>query len=104
MNQSKRRISNWLLLGGVVILAFLPLIVARNAEFLGADDRAAKAVTQVQPGYKPWFQPLFQIPSCEVQTFLFAAQAALGAGMLGYLIGLSKGRAEGRNHRHEHSD
>ncbi len=104
MNQSKRGLSNWLLLGGVVILAAAPLIFARNAEFAGADDRAAKAVTEVQPGYKPWFQPLMQIPSCEVQTFLFASQAALGAGTLGYLIGLSKGRSEQRKNCNEHSD
>ena len=103
MNKSKKGISNWLLLGGVVILSALPLVIARNAEFAGADDRAAKAVTEVQPGYKPWFQPLMQVPSCEVQTFLFASQAALGAGVLGYLIGLSKGRTERRNH-HEDAD
>jgi cobalt/nickel transport protein len=93
MNQSKKGISNWFLLGGVVILSALPFIVARNAE----------AVNEVQPEYKPWFQPLMQAPSGEVQTFLFASQAALGAGVLGYLIGLSKGRTERRNH-HEDAD
>ncbi|HLO83815.1 MAG TPA: energy-coupling factor ABC transporter substrate-binding protein [Nostocaceae cyanobacterium] len=104
MNQSKKALGNWLLLGGVAILAIVPLIVARNAEFLGADDRAAKAVTEVNPNYQPWFKPVLQLPSCEVQTFLFASQAALGAGVLGYLIGLSKGRTEQRNNQHEHSD
>ncbi|NMG21869.1 energy-coupling factor ABC transporter substrate-binding protein [Brasilonema bromeliae] len=104
MNQSKKGLSNWLLLGGVVILAAAPFIFARNAEFAGADDRAAKAVTEIQPGYQPWFKPLMNVPSCEVQTFLFASQAALGAGTLGFLIGLYKGRSEQRNSNHEHSD
>ncbi len=104
MSQSKKGLSNWLLLGGVVALAALPLIVTRNAAFLGADDRASKAITEIQPGYKPWFQPLMQVPSCEVQTFLFASQAAVGAGVLGYLIGLSKGRSEQKKHRHENTD
>ncbi|MBD2385625.1 energy-coupling factor ABC transporter substrate-binding protein [Cylindrospermum sp. FACHB-282] len=103
MNQSKKGLSNWFLIAGVVFLAVVPLIVARNAEFLGADDRATIAVTEVNPGYQPWFKPLMQVPSCEVQTFLFAAQAALGAGALGYFIGLSKGRTEQRKN-HEHSD
>jgi cobalt/nickel transport protein len=103
MNQSKKGMSNWLLLGGVIILSTLPLVIARDAEFAGADDSAAKAVSEVQPEYQPWFQPLMQAPSGEVQTFLFASQAALGAGVLGYLIGLSKGRNEQRNH-HEDAD
>jgi len=104
MSQSKKGLSNWLLLGGVVILAFAPLIFVRGGEFAGADDRAEKAITQVQPGYKPWFKPLMQPPSTEVETFLFASQAALGAGTVGYLIGLFKGRSEQQKHRHENSD
>ncbi|WP_341527477.1 energy-coupling factor ABC transporter substrate-binding protein [Nostoc sp. UHCC 0302] len=104
MKQSNKGLSNWLLIGGVVILAAAPLIFVRNAQFAGADDRAAKAVTEVQPGYKPWFKPLMNLQSCEVQTFLFASQAALGAGTLGYLIGLSKGRSEQRKSNNEHSD
>jgi cobalt/nickel transport protein len=104
MNLSKKALANWLLLGGVAILAVAPLIIAKNAPFLGADDRAAKAVTEVNPNYQPWAQPILQVPSCEVQTFLFAAQAGLGAGVLGYLIGLSKGRTEQRKNQHEHSD
>lgn len=104
MNQSKKKLSNWLLLAGVVILAGAPFIFARNAEFAGADDRAAKAVTEVQPGYQPWFKPLMNVASCEVQTFLFATQAAIGAGTLGFLIGLYKGRSEQRNSNNEHSD
>jgi cobalt/nickel transport protein len=102
MNQSKKGLSNWLLLLGVVLLAAAPFIFARNAEFAGADDRATKAVTEVQPGYQPWFKSLINVPSCEVQTFLFATQAALGAGTLGYLIGLYKGRSEQR--KNENSD
>jgi cobalt/nickel transport protein len=104
MNQSKKGWSNWLLVGGVVILAAAPFVFARNAEFAGADDTAAKAVTEIQPGYEPWFQPLMSVPSCEVQTFLFATQAALGAGTLGYLIGLYKGRSQQRKQQNENSD
>jgi cobalt/nickel transport protein len=104
MNLSKKALANWLLLGGVAILAILPFIVARNGEFAGADDQASKIVTEIKPDYEPWFQPILQSPSSEVQTFLFATQAALGAGVLGYVIGLYKGRTEHRKNQHEHSD
>lgn len=104
MSQSKKGLSNWLLLAGVVILAFAPLIFVRGGEFAGADDRAEKAITEVQPGYKPWFKPILQPPSGEVETFLFASQAALGAGMVGYLIGLAKGRSEQKKNLHENTD
>jgi cobalt/nickel transport protein len=104
MNQSKQGLSNWLLIIGVVILTISPLIITRNAIFAGADDRATEALMEVKPGYKPWFQPILKPPSTEVETFLFASQAALGAGGLGYLIGLFKGRSEQKNQQNEHSD
>ena len=104
MNKQNQKWNNWLLLGGVLILAAAPFIFARNAEFAGADDRAAKAVTEVQPGYQPWFKPLMNVASCEVQTFLFASQAAVGAGTLGFLIGLYKGRSEQSKKQNENSN
>lgn len=104
MNQSKNGLGNWLLLAGVAVLVILPLIIARNAEFAGADNQAKEVVTEIQPGYEPWFQPVVELPSAEVESFLFASQAALGAGVIGYVIGLYKGRNERQKNQHEHSD
>lgn len=83
-----------LLVGLVILLAVVPLWLKGNAEFGGADDQAEKAITQVQPGYKPWFKPLWEPPSGEIESLLFAVQAAAGAGFIGYFLGYSKGRRE----------
>lgn len=94
MNQSKKGLSNWLLVLAVIALAVVPLIFVRGAEFTGSDGEAEKAISEVQPGYQPWFKPLFEPPSNEVESLLFTSQAALGAGAIGYVIGLYKGRSQ----------
>lgn len=94
MKQSHKGWNNWLLVLAVVALAVTPLIFLRSAKFSGSDDQAQKAISQVKPGYQPWFQPLFEPPSSEIESLLFALQAALGAGVIGYAIGLYKGRSQ----------
>ncbi|GAX35733.1 energy-coupling factor ABC transporter substrate-binding protein [Nodularia sp. NIES-3585] len=92
MNQSKQGLNNWLLILAVITLAVAPLVFIRDAEFGGADGQAEAAIGEVQPGYEPWFQPVFEPPSGEVESLLFTSQAALGAGVIGYVIGLYKER------------
>jgi cobalt/nickel transport protein len=94
MNQSKQGMSNWLLILAVIALAVTPLILIRGAEFAGADSQAEAAIGEVKPGYQPWFKPLFEPPSGEIESLLFSSQAALGAGIIGYAIGLYKGRSQ----------
>lgn len=94
MNQSKQGMSNWLLILAVIALAVTPLILIRGAEFAGADGQAEEVIGEIQPGYQPWFKPLFEPPSGEVESLLFSSQAALGAGIIGYAIGLYKGRSQ----------
>ncbi|MBW4447017.1 MAG: energy-coupling factor ABC transporter substrate-binding protein [Spirirestis rafaelensis WJT71-NPBG6] len=104
MNQSKEKLSNWVLVVAVLTLAIAPLIFVRGAEFAGSDAQAEKAITEVQPGYEPWFKSLFEPPSGEVESLLFSSQAALGAGVIGYVIGLYKGRSQQQKSNNEHSD
>lgn len=94
MSQSNKGLNNWLLVVAVLALAVAPLIFVRGAEFSGSDDQAEKAISEVKPGYKPWFKPLFSPPSGEIESLLFASQAALGAGVIGYAIGLYRGRSQ----------
>lgn len=83
---------NWLLLLGVVVLAVVPLLLVKDSEFGGADGVAQEAILEVNPTYEPWFQPLIEPPGGETEGLLFAVQAALGAGFIGYAMGLYKGR------------
>ncbi|MBD2298445.1 energy-coupling factor ABC transporter substrate-binding protein [Nostoc sp. FACHB-87] len=98
MNQSKKGLSNWLLVLAVLALAVAPLIFVRNAEFGGADGKAQEAISEIQPEYKPWFKSIFEPASGEIASLLFASQAALGAGVIGYAIGLYKGRSQQQKH------
>jgi len=90
----------WLILLAVVALAVLPLLIHWNrggeGKFSGTDDQAEKVITQIQPGYRPWFHSIWKPPSVEIASLLFALQAALGAGVLGYYFGLVRGRSQAR--------
>ena len=76
----------------VAFLAFLPLYLHKEAEFSGADDKASTIISEINPVYKPWFESVWKPPSSEVESFLFALQAGLGAGFVGYYLGYLKGR------------
>ncbi|WP_027457170.1 energy-coupling factor ABC transporter substrate-binding protein [Dechloromonas agitata] len=88
---------NWLLIIAVILLSALPLWFAPQPApgpdgqpgeaFGGADGRAQQAIGQVAPGYEPWFTPLIEPASGEIASLLFALQAALGAGVIGYWLG-----------------
>jgi cobalt/nickel transport protein len=81
----------WLALG-TVALAVVPLFI--GGEFSGTDDQATAAIEAAKPGYQPWFTPLWEPPSGEVESLLFALQAALGALVIGYVIGRRHERAK----------
>jgi cobalt/nickel transport protein len=85
-----------LLLAAVVVLAVIPLLLVRDSEFGGADGAAEEAIGEVAPDYEPWFAPLIEPPGGETESLLFALQAALGAGLIGYFFGLKRGQREGR--------
>ena len=84
---------NLLLIAIVVVLAIAPFVVAKNGSFKGADDQVKGVIAQIDPSYKPWFNSLWTPPSSEVESLLFAVQAALGAGFIGYFIGYSRGKS-----------
>ncbi len=88
---------NWLLLLGVIVLAVGPLMFhSKTAKFSGSDDQASALISTIQPGYHRWAVPIWEPPSPEIESLLFAVQAALGAGVLGYYFGRRRGLAEGR--------
>lgn len=64
--------------------------------FAGADALAEKMISQIHPEYKPWFEPIWEPPSSEIESLLFVLQAVIGAGALFYCLGYIRGRSSGR--------
>jgi len=99
-----KRYQNLLMVVAVVALVALPLWMVKKPTpgadgkevqiFAGADDKAKDAIATVSPDYKPWFSPLLEPPSGEIGSLLFALQAALGAGFIGYWYGCSSTRSK----------
>ena len=94
---------NWWLVVGVVLLIVTPLIFVRG-EYGGSDGEAQEAIAEIQPNYQPWFKPVLELPSQEVESLLFVSQGAIAAGTLGYIIGLYKGRTEKANQKANQKD
>ncbi len=97
-------LKNFLLIAAVAALTILPLLTVNKpavgsggkpAEiFKGSDSQAEGVIQAIAPDYKPWFQSILKPSSSEIESLLFALQAAVGAGFIGYYIGYSRGRAK----------
>ncbi|WP_374492093.1 energy-coupling factor ABC transporter substrate-binding protein [Brachymonas sp.] len=95
----------WIIAACVVVLTVAPLLFVRTpalgpdgkaqALFGGSDDAARDAITVIAPHYRPWFAPLME-PGPEIASMLFALQAAIGAGVIGYWLGASVTRQRER--------
>lgn len=88
--------NNWLLIVGVILLAVLGLVIGNilipGSEFGGADGQAEEVIASIDPNVEPWFSPIWEPPGGETESLLFALQAALGGGIVGYVIGLKRGQ------------
>lgn len=88
---------NWALGLCALAIAVLPIWLNfgdPNAEeaFGGTDGQAEEAIAEVAPDYEPWFEPLIGELPGEIESGLFAFQAALGSGVLCYVLGRYQGR------------
>ena len=95
-------LKNSLLWGTVVFFALIPLLLIK-APGGGTDNQAQNVIEQIAPDYQPWFESLFT-PGGKSESLLFALQAALGAGVIGYYVGYARQQkshtANGSNRAH----
>ncbi len=72
----------------------------------GSDILAIEAIYEIQPEYRPWSNLIWK-PSADIESGLFAWQAALGAAVLGYYLGFKRGQVSRQwdlDHRQDASD
>lgn len=90
------RTATLLLVAALLLVVAVPLVLNSGATFGGSDDAGAAAIAAMVPGYQPWIGPIWEPPSTEIESMLFALQAAAGGVIIGYVFGLRRGRTEGR--------
>jgi cobalt/nickel transport protein len=88
------------LLALVAIIVITPLVMYSGlgedeGYFGGADGAAGDAIEET--GYEPWFSSFWEPPSGEIESLLFALQAAIGAIIIGYVLGYYQGQANERD-------
>ncbi len=78
----------------ILFILFYTIIgMSSGSEWAGADELAEQKIHEITGGdYKPWMNPVWEPPSGEIETFFFALQAAIGALIIGYLLGYYKGQ------------
>ena len=86
---------NLILILLVIVIAAVPLWLLPNAEFGGADGEAEEAIMELNPDYEPWFEPILEPASGEVESLLFALQAAVGSGVVCFILGRITARKPG---------
>ena len=91
-----------ILLALVAVIVIFPLALYNGkgeaqGYFSGSDDQGPAYITST--GYTPWFHSIWTPPSPEIESLLFATQAAIGAIIIGYILGYWQGQQTERKRR-----
>lgn len=79
----------------VIVIAPLAMYNGQTEDdgyFSGADGEAEDIISE--SGYEPWFTSLWEPPSGEIESLIFALQAAIGAIIIGYFFGYWRGQSK----------
>ena len=76
----------------VILMAFLPFLALKQAEFGGSDDAGSVVVEEVNEGFEPIATPILEIlidgeiPG-EIESLLFCTQTGIGVGIIAFFMG-----------------
>jgi cobalt/nickel transport protein len=77
----------------VVLLALIPFLALKGADFGGSDDAGSEMISEIRgEEYEPWATPLLEkylggeIPG-EIESLLFCVQTGIGVGILAFVGG-----------------
>ena len=65
-------------------------LTEEDGKFTGSDDAASEQIEATD--FEPWFSSIWEPPSGEIESLLFALQAAIGAIIIGYFFGYWRGQ------------
>ena len=96
-----------LLLSLVVVIVVFPLAFyngkgEEQGYFGGTDDQGPEYIEST--GYTPWFHSIWEPPSGEIESLLFAVQAAIGAIIIGFVFGYYMGQDKERKRKLESNE
>lgn len=75
-----------------VLIAVIPFLALRGAEFGGSDDAGSVMVEEIHGEYDPWFTPVLEsliggeLPG-EIESLLFCVQTGIGVGIIAFFMG-----------------
>lgn len=79
----------------IFIAAFAYVSSSQNHDWGGADGKVENVISELTGGtYQPWFQSIYRPPSQEIESLLFALQAAIGSLIIGYFLGYYRAAAK----------
>ena len=81
-----------LLLICVIGLTLLLFFIPHAGDYSGSDNQAQQAIAQLAPNYKPWFAPVFEPASSEIESLLFTLQGSIGSAIVFYILGYYRGK------------
>ena len=82
-----------ILLAMVVVLMVLPFFINHGGTYGGSDDQAEGQIKVIDPHYQPWFHPLYEPASGEIESLLFTLQGAFGTAVIFYILGYWRGKS-----------
>ena len=96
MEKNQKKLFAVLIIAAILIAA-LPFLALKGAEFGGSDDAGSVMVEKIHGEYEPWFSPVLEsviggeIPG-EIESLLFCVQTGIGVGIITFFMGRLYGR------------